>query len=157
MSYPASLIAYAFVKKGINEGKFVTQMKLQKLVYFAHGHHLIKYGTPLIDENFQAWLYGPVIPEIYDDFKLYGSRPITDTASWLPSEPDKTPYLFDEESTDSINYTWEVLKDISAMSLSNWTHQPNSPWSKVYDPEIRSTPISNEDIKLYFEGLLIKR
>ena len=157
MSYPASLIAYAFVKKGINEGKFVTQMKLQKLVYFAHGHHLIKYGTPLIKENFQAWLYGPVIPEIYDDFKLYGSRPITDTSSWLPSETDKAPYLFDEAATDSINYTWEVLKDISAMSLSNWTHQPNSPWSKVYDPEKRSTPISNEDIKRYFEGLLIKK
>lgn len=156
MTYPASLIAYAFVKKGIDEGKFVTQMKLQKLVYFAQGYHLAKYHTPLIKENFQAWLYGPVIPEIYKDFKLYGSQPITDTAFFMPSDPEKAPYLLDTEAADTINYTWEVLKDFSAMSLSNWTHQSNTPWAKVYDPDKRSTPISNDDIKQYFERLLIR-
>jgi uncharacterized phage-associated protein len=156
MSYPASLIAYAFVKKGINEGKFVTQMKLQKLVYFAQGYHLAKYHTPLISENFQAWMYGPVVPEIYQDFKLYGSRPITDTNEFSPSLSYKPPFRLDAEAVDTIDYTWEVLKDISAMSLSNWTHQPNAPWAKVYDPDSKSTPISNDDIKQYFEKLLIR-
>jgi uncharacterized phage-associated protein len=156
MTYPASLIAYAFVKKGIDEGKFVTQMKLQKLVYFAQGYHLAKYHTPLIKENFQAWKYGPVIPEIYQDFKFYGSRPITNTASYIPSDSVKAPYFLDAEALDTINYTWGVLKDFSAMALSNWTHQPNTPWAKVYDPDVKSAPISNNDIKQYFERLLIK-
>lgn len=157
MAYPASLIAYAFVKKGIDEGKFVTQMKLQKLVYFAHGYHLAKYGVPLIKENFQAWKFGPVVPEIYNDFKLYGSKLITDTASFTPSDTYKQRSLLNSESIDSINYTWEVLKDFSAMALSYWTHQPQTPWSKVYDPDQKSTPISNEEIKNYFEGLLIRQ
>ena len=156
MTYPASLIAYAFVKKGIDEGKFVTQMKLQKLVYFAQGYHLAKYHRSLIKENFQAWLYGPVIPEIYQDFKLYGSRPITDTEEFTPSSTYKPPFRLDAEAIDTINYSWGVLKDFSAMSLSNWTHQPDGPWSKVYDPDVKSTPISNDDIKQYFEKLLIK-
>src|SRR5690349_21009730 len=111
MAYPASLIAYAFVKKGIDEGKFVTQMKLQKLVYFAQGYHLAKYNTPLIKENFQAWKFGPVVPEIYQDFKLYGSKLITDTASFRPVETDQKRYLLDNQALDSIQYTWSVLKD----------------------------------------------
>lgn len=156
MSYPASLIAYAFVKKGIDEGKFVTQMKLQKLVYFAQGAHLAKYNKALINETFQAWMYGPVIPEIYQDFKLYGSRPITDTSEFIPSSTYSPPFRLDADALDSINYTWGVLKDFSAMSLSNWTHQPNGPWSKVYDPDTKSTPINNKDIKQYFEKLIIK-
>ncbi|WP_207513153.1 Panacea domain-containing protein [Longitalea luteola] len=156
MAYPASLIAFAFVKKGIDEGKFVTQMKLQKLVYFAQGYHLAKYHEPLINETFQAWMYGPVIPEIYQDFKLYGSRPITDTAEVTPSASYKPPFRLDDRALESINYTWGVLKDFSAMSLSHWTHQPNGPWSKVYNPDAKSTPIHNDEIQHYFEKLLIK-
>src|ERR1044071_3610815 len=132
MAYPASLIAFAFVKKGIDEGLFVTQMKLQKLVYFAQGVHLAKYHKSLINETFQAWLYGPVIPEIYQDFKLYGSRPIINTAEFTPSSTERAPRL-DAEAIDTINYSWAVLKDFSAMSLSKWTHRNDGPWSKVYD------------------------
>jgi len=157
MTYPASLIAYTFVKKGIDEGKFVTQMKLQKLVYFAQGYHLVKYHKPLIKENFQAWKYGPVIPDIYRDFKLYGSSPITNTTSYVPSDSVRTPYFLDAEALDTINYAWEVLKNFSAMSLSNWTHQPDGPWAKVYVPDERSTPIGNDDIQQYFEKLLLKK
>lgn len=54
MAYAAALISFAFVKRGIMEGKPVTQMKVQKMVYFAHGYHLAKYGTPLITEGFEA-------------------------------------------------------------------------------------------------------
>lgn len=156
MAYPASLIAYAFVKKGIDEGLFVTQMKLQKLVYFAQGAHLAKYHKPLLNENFQAWKYGPVIPEIYQDFKFYGSRPITNTNSYVPSDSVRAPYFLDAEAHDTINYTWGVLKDFSAMSLSRWTHQPDTPWAKVYDPNAKSTPIPNDEIQQYFEKLLIR-
>jgi len=156
MAYPASLIAYAFVKKGIDEGNFVTQMKLQKLVYFAQGYHLARFGEPLLKENFEAWMYGPVVPDIYHDFKLYGSRYITNTKEFMPSFDDIIPSRLDEKASEAINYTWEVLKDYSAMSLSNWTHEVNSPWAKTYDPDRKSTPIPNEEIKKYFTTLLIR-
>jgi uncharacterized phage-associated protein len=132
-------------------------MKLQKLVYFAQGYHLAKYNKPLLKENFQAWTYGPVIPVIYNDFKLYGSRPITNTAEYLPSNNDRGPYILDAEAGDAINYTWYVLKNFSAFALSNWTHQPDGPWAKVFVPNVRSTSISNDDIQQYFEKLLIKK
>src|SRR5215203_2690640 len=126
MSYSTSVIAYAFVKKGIAAGKPVTQMKLQKMVYFAHGYHLAKYGEPLIKEDFEAWQFGPVIPSIYNEFKLYGSDPIQ------MEETDKLETelrTLSPEANDAINYTWEATKDISAYKLSGWTHKRDSPWA----------------------------
>lgn len=151
MAYPASVIADVFVQKGINEGRFLTQMKLQKVVFFAHGYHLARYGEPLIQEKFQAWKFGPVVPSIYQDYKLYGSRPIIDTRL-LTHTPDFV--TLDEMAQEAINYTWKVTKGLSAETLSNWTHQPNSPWSEVYNPNDWAIPIRDERIRHYFEGLV---
>lgn len=151
MPYSASLIAYAFVKKGMEAGKPVTQMKLQKMVYFAHGYHLAKYGEPLIIEDFEAWQFGPVAPSIYNEFKLYGSDPILmeETGKWEAERRALSP-----EANDAINYTWEATKDISAYKLSGWTHHKNSPWAAAYQPNIVGTVIENNEIKTYFTQFL---
>jgi len=151
MAYNASLIAYAFVKKGVETGKPVTQMKLQKMVYFAHGYHLAKYGEPLIREDFEAWQFGPVAPSIYNEFRLYGSDPIT------VEEPGKMEHelrTLSPDAQDAINYTWEATKDISAYKLSGWTHKKNSPWATAYQPNIVGTVIRNDEIKSYFTQFL---
>lgn len=151
MSYDTSLIAYAFVKKGIETGKPVTQMKLQKMVYFAHGYHLAKYGEPLIKEDFEAWQFGPVAPSIYNEFRLYGSGPI------LMKETDKLEAglrSLSSEAIDAINYTWEATKDVSAYKLSGWTHKQDSPWANAYRPNIVGSVIRNNDIQAYFTQFL---
>jgi uncharacterized phage-associated protein len=155
MAYPASVIAYAFVEKGIEEGRFVTQMKLQKMVYFAHGYHLAKYGEPLVAEKFEAWKFGPVVQDIYQTYKLYGSEPITDTV-FLPKPPRSFRYKpLTEAATDAIEYTWKVTKDLSANQLSHWSHLDGSPWARVYDPsQIESAVIADESIREYFQNLL---
>lgn len=151
MPYPASVIADVFVQRGISEGRFVTQMKLQKMVFFAHGYHLARFGEPLIHEKFQAWKFGPVVPSIYQEYKLYGSRPITDT-TLLSYNPHFV--TLDEHAKEAIDYTWGVTKHLTAEVLSNWTHQANSPWSEVYNPSDWAIPIRDERIKCYFEGLI---
>lgn len=154
MPYPASVIAYAFVKKGIGEGNFVTQMKLQKMVFFAHGYHLARYGERLIEEKFEAWKFGPVVPTIYHAFKSFGSRPITDK-EYKYHEPVIFPlFKLDDKANDAIEYTWKVTKDLSALSLSNWTHKTGSPWRKVYNPSDWDIEIDNDLIKSYFTKLL---
>jgi len=155
MPYPATLIAYAFVKKGIEEGNPVTQMKLQKMVYFAHGYHLVKYGKPLLEEEFEAWKFGPVIPSIYQAYKLYGSQPILDVTliSGLPELEIQLANL-DAKALDSIKYTWTVTKNIDALSLSAWSHSEGSPWAEAFKPNIHSIPIKNEKIEEYFSGIL---
>lgn len=156
MPYSASLIAYAFVKKGIEESNPVTQMKLQKMVYFAHGIHLALYNEPLINENFQAWKYGPVIPDIYQSYKFYGSSPIADT-DWLSFTVSFNKDLdkLDSKAIESINYTWNALKNINAVKLSNWTHKDGSPWKEVYIDGINDTFIPNDSIAKYFQQYLV--
>lgn len=150
MSYPASLIAYAFTKKGIEENKPVTQMKLQKMVYFAHGYHLAKFNEPLVDEIFEAWKYGPVVPAIYQTYKLYGSRDINDTFLVELFDGNMDLSKIDTKGWEAISYTWDVTKDLSALNLSIWSHKNGSPWAAAFTPDVNNIPIKNDVIKNFF-------
>jgi uncharacterized phage-associated protein len=159
MPYPALAVAYAFVKKGIEEEIPFTQMKLQKLVFFAHGLYLATESSqPLIKENFQAWKFGPVVPEIYHTYKYYGDEKINDTFWLFGAEDswDETLKNADKKSQEAIDATWSALKSMSAIKLSNWTHKEGSPWQKVYKPGIHSVEIPNEKIEAYFKRNVIK-
>ncbi len=58
------------------DGTRVTNLALQKLLYFAHARYLIEATTPLVSGYFEAWQYGPVHPAAYRAFKSAGDRPI---------------------------------------------------------------------------------
>lgn len=155
MSYSASLVAYAFVKKGIEEGRPLTQMKLQKMVYFAQGIYLALNKEPLVKDTFQAWKYGPVIPGIYHTYKYYGSSPINDTEWVLSVHEDEIALShLNDKAWEAIDYTWDLLKDTNAGKLSNWTHKAGSPWAKNYSEGVNEVTIPNNEIQQYFEQFL---
>ena len=56
----------------------ITNMKLQKLLFYAQSAFLAIKGVPLFNNNILAWEHGPVIPEIYDKFKINGNKGITE-------------------------------------------------------------------------------
>jgi len=68
MPLPSAAVANYFLDLGLRESIPITPLKLQKLVYFAHGWYLGFTGEPLLNEGIQAWEYGPVIPSLYHDF-----------------------------------------------------------------------------------------
>lgn len=155
MTYPASSIAHEFVKKGIEEGYPVTQMKLQKMVYFAQGVHLALHQEPLVKDVFQAWKYGPVVPGIYHTYKFYGSSPITNT-EWVMDQEEMEMAKIDEKAKETVDYTWSLLKETNTVKLSNWTHEDGSPWKLNYIDGANDVIIPNDDIKKYFERFLDK-
>ena len=57
-------------------GDVLTNLKLQRMLYYVQGWHLGLYGSPLFDEPFEAWIHGPVIPEIYRHYQAFGFNPI---------------------------------------------------------------------------------
>lgn len=63
------------IAKGL--GKPVTNLKLQKVLFFLQGYCLSEYEAPLIDGNFSKWRYGPVEEVVYRNFKNNGAIPIT--------------------------------------------------------------------------------
>ena len=76
MPFSAAAVANEFLRLARRDEQTITPLKMQKLVYFAHGWHLALFGTPLIEEPVQAWQFGPVISSLYQEFKKFGSRAI---------------------------------------------------------------------------------
>jgi len=64
-------------------GWALTHLQIHKLLYLANMYHLHYYSNPMIDQKFQAWIYGPVLPELYHDLKYYGP----DVVSSFPYTP----------------------------------------------------------------------
>lgn len=150
--YPAKVIANFFLVKGAAEDIPISHMKLQKLVYFAHGWHLAIKETPLIDESVQAWTFGPVIPSIYHLFKYYGNQPILDVIGEISSLG-----VLSTETKGFLNTIWQGFKKYSAIELSEMTHALDSPWEKVIKRNggkiIAHQSIPEDLIKDYFKQI----
>lgn len=156
-------IANELIKRGIEHDSPPTQMKLQKLMYFAHGWHLALFDEPLVDELFQAWPYGPVIPSIYHEFKIFGTVGIDTFGSELIMLPDGKfswvePFIQNSAGivTPLLDRIWKVFGKYSGGQLSEMTHANGSPWKEMHDRhgDTRNTVIPDELIKSYFKGLI---
>jgi len=162
MPFPATAVANEFLTIAIAEGKELSPMKLQKLVYFAHGWYLALTGEPLISERIEAWQYGPVIPSLYREFKEYGNAPVVTPAFEVRYDGWKPSFVVSKlgDSGDGVNKARQVIKKVwqlygeySSVRLSNATHVPGSPWSEVYKEGSRHTIIPDDTIKTYFREL----
>ena len=54
----------------------ITQLKLQKLLYFIQMEYIRQRGALLFDDPIEAWVYGPVVRDVYYDYCAYGSLPL---------------------------------------------------------------------------------
>lgn len=158
MKYSAKAVANKFIEIAKEKGSPITPMKLQKLVYFAHGWYLsLTSGQPLIDEKIEAWRYGPVVPSLYHEFKSHGNRAIEGYATDLQADQGLrfvTPHLPDDKNLSAfIKKIWEVYGKRTAIELSNITHQPNTPWAEIWGSEgvPNNTDIDDSVIKKYFD------
>ncbi len=159
--YPTEAVANYFLDKATNAGSSLTAMKLQKLVFFAHGWCLGLYEKPLLDELAEAWNFGPVFPSIYHEFKCFGSQPIESKARRLDMDsfeevvPEISKGEHHQETRDLLNRIWDVYGEHSAGQLSRLTHASQSPWSKTVKPYDNNPPrnlnIPNDTIEEYFK------
>ncbi len=156
--YSAKAVANVFLHLAKSEGTTIAPMKIQKLVYFANGWALGLAGQPLIQENVQAWKYGPVIEELYHEFKRFGSGPITQNATNVSLDPsslqliEEAPQIpdSDEDAHALIRKIWDVYGKFSGPQLSNLTHKSDTPWDKTYNGSHQQV-IPNKVIQEYFK------
>ncbi len=155
MRYPPAAVANYFVQRGVQDGQLVDPMKLQKLIYFAHGWHLAVFGEPLLDERVEAWSYGPVAPSVYHAVKRHGSA-LIDFPIFRPSATGPhAPSVADERTQGLLERTWEVYGAYSSVELSRMSHDPDGPWFETWQGEamggkVRGVDIPDARIKDYF-------
>ena len=149
MSYSAVDIANYFINLFRDEEEHPTNLKLNKMAYFAQGHILARNGHVLFDEDIQAWEYGPVVPSIYTEFKSYRKRGVAKPSRVLPDFSDEDKDLLLEVALLYGRYTGSALTDM--------THRPNTPWSDVYVEGQKNILISQDSMKKYFseEGRIL--
>ena len=134
MSYSPTTIANYFLDRASLESRAVTPMQLLKLVYIAHGWHLGYLGTPLIDEEVQAWKYGPVIHSLYNKMRHYGSGAVSQPLGigHLPWVKEPT---VDPQTASLLDSVWKSYAGFSGLQLSNMTHQDDTPWDIAWHRE----------------------
>lgn len=129
-AHPPLAVANAVLDEAMRQNKSLTIMQLLKLVYIAHGWSLGLLGEPLVSEQPEAWQHGPVFPAVYRAFRKFGSGPITAKAA-TPFGPMADASLTPQQA-DIIRSVVHGYGHMHAFTLSNITHQPDTPWSQAY-------------------------
>lgn len=142
MALPVLTVANRFLELARAEGKTIDPLKLQKLVYLAHGWELAFTGQPLVAEQFEAWRYGPVCPPLYRAYKQFGASPIP--------APSTNMGPLDDNSEHWIKEAWRVYGDRTGMNLSDMTHEAGSAWSQVFSNHFFNSAIPNDFIQNEF-------
>lgn len=112
----------------------VSNLALQKLLYFAHGHHLIRTGTPLVAGAFEAWKNGPVQPAVYHAFKSAGREPIAFRATGRNVMTGELRVLPLPRAPSVAQHLRRILEDYGHLSpglLVGISHAKGGPWAAV--------------------------
>lgn len=139
MSFKALDIARKILSRvDVEHGDTISNLKLQKLLYYVQGFHLASFGHALFEEDMIAWTYGPVVPEVYDAYKKYRHRDINtvgivDDVELQPQEAA----LFDKVYLEYSRY--------SAVALMQMTHTAG-PWLNHNVGEV----LPKDEIRSYF-------
>ena len=164
MGYSAKAVGNYFLDRYRGHG--ITPLKLQKLVYLAHGWNFVfRPNVPLIeDEHAEAWRYGPVFPSLYYEFRDLGRQPISRLATELELDPKDMKTVLTRvpriPETDGVIHhflgeIWRIYGGYSGVQLSELCHKPQSPWytTRAQNPTLRNANIDNELIRRHYDEL----
>jgi uncharacterized phage-associated protein len=122
--------------------ELISNMKLQKLLYYQQGFHLAYFGTPLFDEEIEAWMYGPVVSIVYNHYKKNDNKGIEYLGDTI---------ILSDEEEGLFNDVYKVYGKYSAIGLMEMTHQ-EMPWKSV-DPAMGNI-ITKDKMKTFFKKRL---
>jgi uncharacterized phage-associated protein len=158
--YDARAIANFILDLGDRRGTRLTQMSLLKILYFAFGWYLVTHGKRLIQQDLEAWEYGPVVKVVRDEFKNFGKKVITGRARKLDIFSGQRVVVqpnLNLEDANFISAIFESYHVYNGWKLSEMTHEEGSPWDRLWNA---SGPIGrlglrikDEDIKSHFSSL----
>lgn len=157
--YSPKSIANYFLELAHAKGEAISPMKLQKLVYYAHGWYAGYTQQPLINEAVEAWQYGPVIPSLYHEFKRFGARDIKGKAiDFDPRGPSEVPTPADQQVLKFLENVWNSYGRYTGVTLSEMTHAIGTPWHVTWSkcPGVRGQDIPFDQIVEWFGAAAAK-
>ena len=143
--YSALLVAKHIIRRWDELGRTISNLKLQKILYFVQAEFLVDTNKPCFREAIEAWDFGPVVPEVYREYKIYGSAniPVSKKSPIMP---------ISKTDISRINGIVDECSEYSASQLVEITHHQR-PWIDAYIPGM-NREITPESIYEFFsEGV----
>jgi uncharacterized phage-associated protein len=139
---------YLLSKEIKMNGKGITNLDVQKILYFAQGWHLAITGERLFEEELRAWVHGPVVPEIYFRLAQYEKYPIPVTevrGNPMRDLPEAVRAFLDQ--------VWTKYSTFRTGKLVELTHE-QAPWRNArggLEAQQKSEmPLSTADMMEFF-------
>lgn len=139
MTYSALDVAKYVIEHEHSKGREVSNLRLQKLLYFVQAKVLMETDEPCFEDEMQAWDFGPVVPSVYYKYRIYGSMDI---------EMNEDVPNIESKIIEFISAILEFCSNYPTYQLVEITHQ-QSPWINARSRGIKSV-ISPVAIKEYF-------
>lgn len=147
----AHLIQYAAQKLHMTR---LNKTQINKILFYVYGVYYAETGNPLFDDDSpKAWPYGPVFP-------IVNKKVNPDAIVWSFPKDTISEFNKNPKALNLVKSAVDAMYDISAISLTRWSHQEGSPWyntlyikdkdGNIIGQNKWNTPISTELIKSYF-------
>jgi uncharacterized phage-associated protein len=117
------ILAYNRFYEDTEDAPKISNMKLQKLLYYTQGCFLAAQNRPLFGDEIAAWPHGPVVESVYNEYKGFGSGGIV-------LEKGYEYPRFERETTDLLMNVHRAFAWHSASKLRNMTHSED-PWRET--------------------------
>lgn len=129
-------VANLILEEGQRRGKAITNLALQKLLYFAHALFLVERKRPLVSGHFEAWRFGPVHPTVYEAFKAAGDQAIMTRAVGIniaTGAPIELAAPLDADVQSHIDRVMASYGRLTPGRLVDISHAKGAPWDFIVD------------------------
>ena len=144
--YDPRSVVNCMIAIGNRRGIKLTNVAIQKLLYFAHASFWIEFNRPLIDGVFEAWEYGPVCPPIYHSLKQYGREAVSipiQKHDLFTGEVTEITQPDDEDVRLHIGLILNRMGNLSPGHLIDLSHAKGGAWEEVWNKSKTNATISN--------------
>lgn len=156
--YSVDDVAQYIINRSNEHGYSISNLKLQKLLYFVQANFLVSYnGTPCFEEAIEAWDFGPVVPQVYRRYREFGSGSIPTITHVLRRSSNGLGYIkirfsdefIDDDDKELIDEMIKYGAPYTASQLVAITHN-QAPWKRAYMRSFNNE-ITKESIYEYFK------
>lgn len=152
-------LAHYFISLSNETGNLISNLKLQKLLFYAQAWHLAYFEDRLIDGNFQAWVHGPVLPESYREFKEFGWKPIQREGLGQEFIDHFCLNIIEPKQCEILNDVVDEYFGLTAYELERLTHSED-PWIIAREDlsidEPSESVISDASLIEYYQQFVVR-
>lgn len=132
----------------------ITNLKLNKILYYIEAWYLSACKKPLFQEDFQAWVHGPVVPEVYHKYKIFGAGNL-----FMSQDVEINNNNTDTNILKVVDFVFDVYGRYDGPYLEGLTHS-EFPWIQARQDvgplEVSQISIDKNTMKDFYTNLYVQ-